>query len=102
MSIVVVGYVPKPEGEAALVRAIEEAQLRGSRLIVVNSQFSPDAEPDADIAGATALLDASGVAYEVRQLARGFEAAEDLVSVAESNDAALIDDARSRHMAVLT
>ena len=28
MGTVVVGYVPKPEGEAALARAIDEAQLR--------------------------------------------------------------------------
>ncbi len=92
MSIVVVGYVPKPEGEAALVRAIEEAQLRGAELIVVNSQHggSADAEPDADIAGATACSTHPASSYEVRQLARGFEAAEDLVSVAESNDAELI------------
>lgn len=34
---VVVGYVPTPEGEAALTHAIREAQRRGTRLVVVNS-----------------------------------------------------------------
>lgn len=34
MGTVVVGYVVKPEGDAALARAIEEAKLRNSRLIV--------------------------------------------------------------------
>ena len=38
MGTVVVGYVPKPEGEAALRTAIAEAQLRSASLIVVNSQ----------------------------------------------------------------
>ena len=37
MGTVVVGYVPKPEGEAALARAIDEAKLRGDKLVVVNS-----------------------------------------------------------------
>ena len=37
MGTIVVGYVPKPEGDAALARAIEEAKLRGDRLVVVNS-----------------------------------------------------------------
>ena len=37
MGTVVVGYVPKPEGEAALAAAIEEAKLRRSKLVVVNS-----------------------------------------------------------------
>ena len=37
MGTIVVGYVPKPEGDAALDRAIEEAKLRGDKLVVVNS-----------------------------------------------------------------
>ena len=34
MGTVVVGYVPKPEGDAALSAGINEARLRGSRLDV--------------------------------------------------------------------
>lgn len=90
MSTVVVGYVPKPEGEAALVRAIEEALLRGADLIVVNSHRSRTDEGEPDLGEVRALLDDSGLTYDIRQLVRGFEAAEDLVSVAESNDAELI------------
>ena len=49
MATVVVGYVPKPEGEAALNRAIEEAQLRGAKLVVVSchrggSEFDGDVQ----------------------------------------------------------
>ncbi len=99
MPTVVVGYVPKPEGEAALDRAIEEAQLRGAELIVVHSHRSRnggggseggDAEPIPELEAARARLDEAGVSYDVRQLERGFEAAEDLVSVAETHDADLI------------
>ena len=38
MAAIVVGYVPSPEGEAALDRAVAEAQLRNAILIIVNSQ----------------------------------------------------------------
>jgi len=37
MGNVVVGYVPKPEGHAALTSAIAEAKLRGAKVVVVNS-----------------------------------------------------------------
>ncbi|MDO9456037.1 universal stress protein [Nocardioides sp.] len=90
MSTVVVGYVPKPEGEAALDKAVEEARLRGAELIVVHSHRARGDEEEPDLTAVRARLDESGVTYEVRQLVRGFEAAEDLVSVAEAQDAELI------------
>jgi nucleotide-binding universal stress UspA family protein len=97
MGTVVVGYVPKPEGEAALDKAIEEAKLRGSKLVVVNSQrggqsFDSEAaaKSDGELAAVRAKLDESGVEYDVRQLVRGFEPAEDLISLAEANSAELI------------
>ena len=88
MSTVVVGYVPKPEGDAALDKAIEEAKLRDAGLIVVNSHR--DRDGNADLDSARERLDASGVSYDLRELVRGFEAAEDLISLAEANDAELI------------
>ncbi len=97
MGTVVVGYVPKPEGEAALDRAIEEAKLRGARVVVVNSHrgggdFDEDDSPRADkeMEAVKAKLDAAGVDHELRQLVRGFEPAEDLISIAEDADAELI------------
>ncbi len=97
MGKVVVGYVPKPEGEAALDRAIAEAQLRGSDLVVVNShrggagfdKVTSD-QLDSEMDSVRAKLDASGVSFEIRQLVRGFEPAEDLISIAEANNAELI------------
>lgn len=97
MGTVVVGYVPKPEGEAALHRAVAEAKLRGARLVVVNShrggnEFDGDAatQADRDMEEVRRALDESGVEYDVRQLVRGFEPAEDLISIAEANSAELI------------
>lgn len=89
MATVVVGYVPKPEGEAALARAIEEAVMRDANLVVINSHRA-GAEEEPDLEDLRSRLEASGVSFELRQLVRGFEAAEDLISVAESRDADLI------------
>ncbi|HET7066311.1 MAG TPA: universal stress protein [Nocardioides sp.] len=97
MGAVVVGYVPKPEGEAAVERGIAEARLRDAQLIVVNSHRGGPGYDDETSArsqgGMTAMeerLKASGLDYDVRQLVRGREPAEDLVAIAEDSDAELI------------
>jgi len=97
MGTIVVGYVPKPEGEAALRKAIDEARLRDARLVVVNSHRgghdfdAPTAiQADADLQAVRATLDEAGVPYDIRQLVRGFEPAEDLISIADANKAELI------------
>jgi nucleotide-binding universal stress UspA family protein len=97
MGAVVVGYVAKPEGEAAVEQGIAEAKLRGANLIVVNSQrggreYVDDASlrTEHDLTGLEATLKASGVDYDIRHLVRGFEPAEDLISIAESSGADLI------------
>ena len=97
MGTVVVGYVPKPEGEAALTAAIAEAKLRSSTLVVVNSHRGGDgfdaeksAKSDAELDAVRKRVEESGVDFEVRQLVRGFEPAEDLIGIAESAGAELI------------
>ncbi len=97
MGTVVVGYVAKPEGDAALVRAIAEAKLRDTRLVVVSSHrggadFDRDAKDlaESEIGAVRQRLEDSGVDFDVRQLVRGFEPAADLISIAEANRADLI------------
>jgi len=97
MGTIVVGYMAKPEGEAALRRAIDEAKLRDSKLVVVNSHrggddFDGNASRVADDAMAQVkqMLTEAGVEHEVRQLVRGFEPAEDLLGIADSSGADLI------------
>lgn len=97
MASVVVGYVPKPEGDAALDKAVQEAQLRGLKLVVVSSQRGgPDyddqaaAEHEAMLEDVRKRLDDTGVPYVIRQLVRGFDPADDLISIAEANSAELI------------
>lgn len=97
MGAVVVGYVAKPEGEAAVEQGIAEARLRNATLIVVNShrggrEFDDEtsAQSEQDLSALEAQLAASGLQYELRQLVRGLEPAEDLIGIAESSDAELI------------
>ena len=76
---IVVGYVPRAEGRAALRRAAEEARLRKTRLVVINSNR-----------GGTHLDDEDAVEHEVRQLVRGLDPAEDLIAVANETGADFI------------
>jgi nucleotide-binding universal stress UspA family protein len=97
MGSIVVGYVPKAEGHAALRRASEEARLRGCRLVVINShrggrEFDREEaiESEAQLEEVRDQLNEAGVEHEVRQLVRGMDPADDLVKVAEEVDAELI------------
>jgi nucleotide-binding universal stress UspA family protein len=94
---IVVGFVPTKEGRAALARSVEEAKTRRSRLVVINSnRGGRDVDDESTQAAEAELkrvkddLDGSGLELEVRQLVRGNEPAEDLISVANETDADLI------------
>ena len=94
---VVVGYVPTREGRAALRRAAQETMLRKSRMIVVQSTRpgrSVDPEQgdqlESELAKIRSDLDQAGVGYEVRQVQQGGEPSEDLIAVAEEEDAEFI------------
>lgn len=92
---VLVGYVPTPEGRAALDTAISEAGLRSARLVVVNVSrgdalvdpryASPDQWDDVQ-----ARLAESGVEYEVHQGVEAKDPAEQLIELAAKVNAELI------------
>ena len=92
---IVVGFVPRPEGHAALDRAIEEAKLRGARLVVLNVSRG-DALVDSRFASSSdweavkAKLEASGVEHEVAQTVEARDPADQLLRVAEETNAELI------------
>jgi nucleotide-binding universal stress UspA family protein len=97
MPTIVVGYVPKPEGEAALDRAVEEARLRGAKLVVINSQrggktadYEDLALTDEQVKSVESRLETAGIDHEVRGLVLGNEPADDVVGVAEELGADLI------------
>ncbi len=92
---IVVGYVPTPEGEAALDAAIAEAGLRNQPLHVVNSARG-DVLADPRFASEQLLgqvrekLDGAGVVYEIDQPVAGHEASDEVVEAADRVKASLI------------
>ncbi len=97
MTTIVVGYVPKPEGRAALRRAAEEAKIRNARLIVINSSrggrdFDEDdaVRSEEELNTVADQLRTAGIESEVRQLVRGKDVADDLIGVAEETAADFI------------
>jgi nucleotide-binding universal stress UspA family protein len=92
---IVVGYVPTPEGEAALAAAIAESRLREQPLHIVNSARGDSLidsrfVQESGIDELRSRLDASGVVYEIDQKVRGHEASEEVVEAADRVKASLI------------
>jgi nucleotide-binding universal stress UspA family protein len=94
---IVVGFVPTNEGRAALRRAAEEARLRSTRLVVINSNrggkdlsAEEAARYDDELDTVKRELTEAGVDHEIRQLVRGLEPVEDLIAVAEETGADFI------------
>lgn len=87
---IVVGYIPTKEGSAALTRAGEEALLRQTNLVVINSNRDGAGDDSEELDRLGDDLKGKGVDVTVRQLIRGNEPAEDLIAVAEELNAELI------------
>jgi nucleotide-binding universal stress UspA family protein len=92
---IVVGYVPKPEGRAALRAALEEAALRGEPLHVVNTTrgdavVDPRFASDEDLADVRRQLEESGVEFEVQHGISGHDGAEDVTAAAQRLGASLV------------
>ena len=91
---VVVGYIPDQYGEAALAAGIEEAERRGTGIVVVNATKG-DALVDrryvgeAGLAGLEERLAPLGLAHEVRQ-AIGADVAQEILRVAGDTDADVV------------
>ena len=83
-SSIVVGYSSKAEGRAALTRAVSEAKLRGSELIVVHTSA------DVELEQLRAELVATGVPHEIRAAADSLDPAEELLNAAEERGADFI------------
>ncbi len=103
--VVVVAYTPRADGRAALHRAIEEARLRGLRLVVVNASrgdalVDPAFAAPEDVAELRTLLDDTGLPHEIRQQPSGHEPADQVVDIADEVGAELIVIGMRRRSAV--
>ncbi|WP_105969053.1 universal stress protein [Streptomyces geranii] len=102
---VLVGYVPSPEGEAALRAGIDEARRRGEKLLVVNTSrgdayVDPRFAQEPDLAHVREDLAALGVEFDIRQVLGGGDAAEEIVELAEKLDVSLVVIGLRRRSAV--
>ncbi|MFC3686972.1 universal stress protein [Aquipuribacter hungaricus] len=92
---VVCGYVPTPQGRAALRAALDEADRRGEALHVVNTSRG-DALVDPRYAGADdlaevrAMLEESGVPSTVEQRVTGHDGAEGVLAAAREHGASVV------------
>ena len=82
--VIVVGYSSKPEGRAALARALAEARARQAEVVVVHTS------PDSELADLRAELAASGVPHEIKEAADALDPAEELITTADARAAEFI------------
>jgi nucleotide-binding universal stress UspA family protein len=92
---VVVGYVPTPEGEAALTQAITEARKSNTTLVLINSskgESTVDSRlaPDGEIQDIEQRLAGQGIEYVIKRPVRGHDAAAEVLDAAEEHNADLI------------
>lgn len=102
---ILVGYVPSPEGEAALRAAIDEARRRKEKLLVVNTSrgdaiVDPRFAQEPDLSHVREDLAALGVDFDIRQVLGARDAAEEIIELAEATDASLVVIGLRRRSAV--
>lgn len=102
---ILVGYVPSPEGEAALDRAIAEAKRDETTLFVVNiskgDAYIDDRVLDQpQLASLDERLASASVEHEIVQVNQGHDAADEILRVAEEKDVDLVVIGLRRRSAV--
>jgi nucleotide-binding universal stress UspA family protein len=102
---ILVAYVPRPEGQAALDKGIEIAQRRNEHLVVVNASPGGRKE-DASMADAQdverieQLMKSAGLKADVKQFVRGKSAVEEIEALVESLQASVLIIGLRRRSAV--
>jgi len=92
---VVVGYVPTPEGEAALDHALREAASRSTRLVVVNTSRGDSLVDrryvqDEQLGSLEKKVAEAGVEHLLLHAITGRDAAQEILDVAAEHHADLV------------
>ncbi|MFH1873105.1 MAG: universal stress protein [Pseudomonadota bacterium] len=92
---ILVAYVPRPEGQAALDKGIEIARRRKERLVVVNTspgggKEDPSMADVQDVERVEKLLMASGIDATFKQFVRGKSAIEEIEEMVDSLQVSLL------------
>jgi nucleotide-binding universal stress UspA family protein len=86
---ILVAYVPRPEGQAALDKGIEIAKRRNEQLVVVNASAGGRKEDPSfaeahDFERVQKILEKTGLNAEIKQFIRGKNAVEEIEALVES------------------
>lgn len=86
---ILVAYVPRPEGQAALDKGIEISKQRNEHLVVVNASLGGRVEDPSfadvqDVERVQQLLVDTGLNAEFKQFVRGKNAVEEIEALVES------------------
>ncbi|MBI3094682.1 MAG: universal stress protein [Rhodocyclales bacterium] len=92
---ILVAYVPRPEGQAALDKGIEIAGRRKEALVVVNTSRGGSGEDPSmadvqDVERVEKLLMASGIDATFKQFVRGKSAIEEIEEMVDSLPISLV------------
>ncbi len=92
---ILVAYVPRPEGHAALDKGIELARERNELLIVVNATpggtgEDPSRADAQDVERVEQLLSVSSIQSEFKQFVRGKNAVEELDELVATRDVSML------------
>jgi nucleotide-binding universal stress UspA family protein len=92
---ILVAYVPRPEGQAALDKGMEIAKRRQERLVVVNaspggSQEDPSKADASEVERVETLLARSGLDAEFKQYIRGKSAVSEIEALVDTLQVSLL------------
>ena len=102
---ILVAYIPRPEGQAALDKGIEFARERNEPLVVVNATPGGAGEDLSradvqDVERVEKLLADSGLKAEFKQFVRGRNAIDEINELVESRNVSLLVIGLRRRSAV--
>lgn len=102
---IIVAYVPRPEGQAALEKGIALAQERKENLIVVNATPGGSGDDPAraeaqDVERVEQLLSVSSITAEFKQFVRGKNAVEELDALVNQHNVSMLVIGLRRRTAV--
>lgn len=84
---ILLAYVPSATSEAALAFAVDEAELRGARLLVLASETGPDPRKGRAVTDPRPLperLTETGLEVEIQTVARRDDPADDILDAIEA------------------
>jgi len=92
---ILVAYVPRPEGHAALDKGIELAKERNELLLVVNATpggggEDPSRADAQDVERVEQLLSVSGIKSEFKQFVRGKNAVQEIDDLVATNQVSML------------